>query len=75
METKKNKTATQSNNLSNYELLADLFIYPQDESYKKKIKNIYDYTDALSRFKPGDETVLIVKRGEEELTLNVAFKK
>ena len=40
-----------------------------------EIKNIYDYTDALSRFKPGDETVLIVKRGEEELTLNVAFKK
>jgi Zn-dependent M28 family amino/carboxypeptidase len=40
-----------------------------------EVKNIYDYTDALSRFKQGDETVLIVKRGEEELTLNVVFKK
>jgi C-terminal processing protease CtpA/Prc len=40
-----------------------------------EVKNIYDYTDALSRFKPGEETVLIVKRGEEELTLNVMFKK
>jgi len=40
-----------------------------------EIKNIYDYTDALSRFKPGDETVLIVKRGEEEMTMNVTFKK
>lgn len=40
-----------------------------------EVKNIYDYTDALSRFKPGEETVLIVKRGEEEMTLNVTFKK
>lgn len=40
-----------------------------------EIKNIYDYTDALSRFKPGEETTLIVKRGAEELTLNVTFKK
>lgn len=40
-----------------------------------EIKNIYDYTDALSRFKQGDETVLKVKRGTEELTLNVTFKK
>lgn len=40
-----------------------------------EIKNIYDYTDALSRFKPGDETMLLVKRGNDELTLNVAFKK
>ena len=40
-----------------------------------EIKNIYDYTDALSRFKQGDETILKVKRGTEELTLNVTFKK
>jgi membrane-associated protease RseP (regulator of RpoE activity) len=40
-----------------------------------EIKNIYDYTDALSRFKQGDETILKVKRGNEELTLNVTFKK
>lgn len=40
-----------------------------------EIKNIYDYTDALSRFKQGDETILKVRRGTEELTLNVVFKK
>ncbi|HEY3251050.1 MAG TPA: M20/M25/M40 family metallo-hydrolase, partial [Ignavibacteria bacterium] len=40
-----------------------------------EIKNIYDYTDALSKFKPGEETVLIVKRGNDELTLNITFKK
>jgi len=40
-----------------------------------EIKNIYDYTDALSRFKQGDETILKVKRGTEELTMTVTFKK
>lgn len=29
--------------ISNYLLLADLFIYPDSESYKKKIKNIHQY--------------------------------
>ena len=39
------------------------------------IKNIYDYTFALGDFKKGDETELIVKRGEEEITLKVVFSK
>jgi aminopeptidase YwaD len=38
-----------------------------------EIKNIYDYTEALGEFKPGDETQVVVKRGSEELTLNVKF--
>ncbi len=39
------------------------------------IKNIYDYTYALGDFKPGDETEVVIKRGEEELTLKVVFTK
>jgi hypothetical protein len=37
------------------------------------IKNIYDYTYALGQFKPGDETEVMVKRGDEELTFKVSF--
>lgn len=29
--------------LMNYELLANLFIYPENEAYKKKIKAVYEY--------------------------------
>jgi aminopeptidase YwaD len=39
------------------------------------IKNIYDYTYALGDFKPGDETDIVVKRGDEQLTLHVVFSK
>jgi hypothetical protein len=39
------------------------------------IKNIYDYTDALGKFKPGEETQVVIKRGTEEMTLNVTFAK
>ena len=39
------------------------------------IKNIYDYTDALSKFKPGEETEVVVKRGTEELKLKLTFNK
>ncbi len=39
------------------------------------VKNIYDYTYALGDFKPGDETDVVVKEGEEELTLHVVFNK
>lgn len=39
------------------------------------IKNIYDYTYALGDFKKGDETELVVKRGEEEMTLKIVFSK
>jgi aminopeptidase YwaD len=40
-----------------------------------EIKNIYDYTDALSKFKPGEDTEVVVKRGNEELKLKVTFNK
>jgi hypothetical protein len=39
------------------------------------IKNIYDYTDALSKFKPGEETEVVVKRGGEEMKFTVTFNK
>lgn len=39
------------------------------------IKNIYDYTFALGKFKPGDETEVVIKRGEETLTVKVQFPK
>ncbi len=39
------------------------------------IKNIYDYTSALGNFKPGDETQLVVKRGEQVMTMKVIFAK
>ena len=37
----------------------------------RKILNIYDYTDAMSALKVGEETEMVVKRGDEELTLKV----
>lgn len=40
-----------------------------------EIKNIYDYTDALSKFKPGEETVVVFMRGTEQKTVNVTFGK
>jgi hypothetical protein len=39
------------------------------------IKNIYDYTDALSKFKPGEETEVVIKRGTETMTIKVTFNK
>jgi len=38
---------------------------------EKKISNIYDFTYALGDFVPGDKVTVIVKRGEEELTVEV----
>ncbi|MEM1442159.1 MAG: M28 family peptidase [Verrucomicrobiota bacterium] len=37
----------------------------------REILNIYDYTDAMAALKVGEETQIVVKRGEEELTLNI----
>ena len=37
----------------------------------RKISNIYDFTYALSDFLPGDIIDVIVKRGEEEITVTV----
>lgn len=39
------------------------------------IKNIYDYTDALSKFKPGEETEVIYIRGTEQKTAKITFAK
>ncbi len=37
----------------------------------KEILNIYDYTDAMAGLKVGEETEIVVLRGEEELTLKL----
>lgn len=36
-----------------------------------EIKDIYDYMESLSKFKPGDKTIILLKRGDEELRLEV----
>lgn len=41
----------------------------------KAIGNIYDYTDALGSFKPGDVVEVIVKRGGGEVTLKITLGK
>lgn len=40
-----------------------------------EIKNIYDYTDALSKFKPGEETDVTFVRGTETQTVRITFAK
>ncbi len=37
------------------------------------IKNIYDYTDALSKFKKGEEIEIVVMRGTDKITLKGVF--
>jgi aminopeptidase YwaD len=37
------------------------------------VNEIMDYMKALGNFKKGDTTTLKVKRGTEEITLNVTF--
>ena len=39
----------------------------------KKLKDIYDYMEALNMFKKGDKSTVVIKRGEETLTLPVTF--
>lgn len=39
------------------------------------IKNIYDYTNVLSKYNPDDEVDVVIKRGEEEITLKVKLEK
>lgn len=41
----------------------------------RDIKNIYDYTLALGDFNPGDTTEIVVKRGDETLTMKIEFTK
>jgi hypothetical protein len=38
---------------------------------EKKISNIYDFTYALGDYVPGDSVVVVVRRGEEEITFQV----
>ncbi len=38
-----------------------------------KVKDIYDYMDALGKFKPGEKTSVVVERNGEEVELDVAF--
>ena len=38
---------------------------------EKKISNIYDFTYALGNYVPGDKVKVLVKRGEEEITVEV----
>lgn len=40
-----------------------------------EIKNIYDYTDALGKFKPGEETDVVIKRGADQMTMHIVFNK
>lgn len=40
-----------------------------------EIKNIYDYTDALSKFKPGEESEVTFVRGTETKTVKFTFAK
>lgn len=37
------------------------------------IKDIYDYMEGLGKFKAGDKTQIVIKRGQEELTRDVQF--
>jgi hypothetical protein len=41
---------------------------------EKKISNIYDFTYALADFVPGDKVVVVVKRGEEEITFELTLR-
>ena len=40
----------------------------------KEIKNIYDFTYLLGKFKPGDEVIIVVKRGTEEVSLKAILE-
>lgn len=38
-----------------------------------EVKNIYDYMTALSRHEPGEDVPVVVRRGEEQVTLTVGL--
>lgn len=40
----------------------------------KEVKNIYDYMEGLALFKIGDQTQIVVKRGEDELIKAIKFE-
>lgn len=39
------------------------------------IKNIYDYTNVLGKYNPDDEVDVIVKRGNDEITMKIKLEK
>jgi S1-C subfamily serine protease len=39
----------------------------------KDVKNIYDYMYAMQDYKPGEEVDVVVKRGDDEITLKVTL--
>ncbi len=41
----------------------------------KPVGTIYDYTDSLSRYKPGDVVDVVVKRDDKEVTLKITLGK
>ncbi|MEO0195183.1 MAG: M28 family peptidase [candidate division WOR-3 bacterium] len=41
----------------------------------KTIKNLYDYMDVMSRYNPGDRTVIVVRRSGEFVEIPVEFPK
>lgn len=40
----------------------------------REIRNIYDFTNLLGEYKPGDSVEIVVRRGEEERTLTAVLK-
>jgi aminopeptidase YwaD len=42
---------------------------------KFEIKNVYDYTYALGEFSPGQKVPVVVKRGQQTLTLTVTLER
>jgi S1-C subfamily serine protease len=42
---------------------------------KVDIKNLYDYTYALGEYKPGDEVLVVVKRGTDSLKVTMKLER
>ena len=40
----------------------------------EKLLNIYDYTDAIAGLKAGEETEIVVKRGDKEIKMKLTPK-
>jgi aminopeptidase YwaD len=40
-----------------------------------EVKSMQSYMEALGSFNPGDETIVVVRRGEEQIKLNLVFTK
>ena len=38
-----------------------------------EVDDVYGYMEALSKFEPGDETTVVVRRGDEEIESSITF--